>query len=76
MMPASAPSFDRRDTEQALREQFRRSRLWVLGWTFARAMQCPLIVISLSRAIHARERREQAQQQQRQPRCPRQVSLL
>lgn len=43
-----------------LRAEFKRCRLWVIGWSFERAMQTPTIVKTLICAIHARQRHQQA----------------
>ena len=51
-----------------LREQYRRSRLWVRGWSFERALEVPAIVTALICGIHARQRKTCAMRLPQQPR--------
>ena len=58
-------------TEAELRDAFQRGRLWVLGWTFQKAMSVSYVAKSLANQVRAERRRLET----RTGRLPAQMSL-
>lgn len=58
-------------TTAELRDAFRRGRLWVLGWTFSKAMSVPYVAQSLANQVRA----ERQARETRTGRLPVQMTL-